>query len=224
MSSNGKHAAPLMSFCSLLLMAGTALAYRPNGGPATTASGCPAEMPDSEDVRVSGFRDVYGTWPPRVQLGEPSGPAPQRETAGWRAYHRRKEAKLMQIDQNDWRWERWLEQVQIRTLTNFTETGWAMGRMPAEVHEQALAHFRREHRDGQGGYDEGTVAGYIGGKRRMVGMGDTQGMITRALQRLVGEWSGLGEHGIEPTSTYGTRVYYEGSTLETHVDRVETHV
>jgi hypothetical protein len=30
--------------------------------------------------------------------------------------------------------------------------------------------------------------------------------------------------GIEPTATYGIRVYYKNSTLETHVDRVETHV
>jgi prolyl 4-hydroxylase len=49
--------------------------------------------------------------------------------------------------------------------------------------------------------------------------------VTLEAQKLVAAWAGYSSaDDIEPTSTYGIRTYYNGSVLETHVDRVETHI
>ena len=203
---------------TVLCLAST-IAYRPPE--VATASGCPAKFPDSEDRRIAEFERIYGSWPPSITL---PGKQKQRETTGWRAYHEKKEARLMDIEDMQWRWERWLEQVQIRNTVNYTETGWALGEMPRHVHNEVLNHFRVAHQEGAGGYDEGAVAGYITGRRNMVSMSPVHRLVTNELQKLVGEWSGLGVDGIEPTSTYGIRVYYKNSTLATHVDRIESHI
>merc|ERR1712087_858410 len=50
------------------------------------------------------------------------------------------------------------------------------------------------------------------------------GKVTEIVQSLVAKWVGLPEDSLEPTSTYGIRNYWKGSTLKTHVDRVETHI
>ena len=194
-------------------------AYKPPA--ASTASGCPSAFPDSEDQRVAEFKRIYGSWPSKIML---PGKKPQQETAGWTKYHEKKEESLMEISDMQWRWERWLEQVQIRNTVNFTETGWALGAMPRDVHNQVLNHFKVAHKEGAGGYDEGDVAGYITGRRNMVSMTAVHSLVTHELHKLVGEWSGLGVDGIEPTSTYGIRVYYKNSTLATHVDRIESHI
>lgn len=41
------------------------------------------------------------------------------------------------------------------------------------------------------------------------------------LKSILGEWSG---EELEPTYVYGTRVYTDGSMLESHVDRYQTHI
>merc|ERR1712217_670699 len=48
--------------------------------------------------------------------------------------------------------------------------------------------------------------------------------ITRTSQKLIAEWAGMQPGDLEPTSTYGVRNYWRGSTLKTHVDRVTTHI
>lgn len=176
-------------------------------------------MPRDESARDDEFWRVLGRWPPNISL---PGKLAMRETEGWRAYHVQKEAGIMGIPDTPWRWERWLEQVQIRQLVNFTERGWAMGSLSPDTHETVLKQFQANMRDGVV-KDEGPVNNYIEGDRDMVPL-PYKHRVTWELQQLVGEWSGLGAEAIEPTSTYGIRVYYRGSTLETHVDRAETHI
>jgi hypothetical protein len=79
-------------------------------------------------------------------------------------YH--KERRLMAIDDAEWRWERWLEQVQIRTLRNWTATGWGLSEMPEQTHNKVKAYFHKHRPKNQqqlGDHDEGAVAGYIAG-------------------------------------------------------------
>ena len=199
-----------------------------------TASGCPARYPHGEDERMSEFERIHGGWPPRTDAIAFGADDPAR-AAAWNAYMARKERGVARLEDTQWRWERWLELVQIRTVPAFTRTGWGLGDMPADVHADVLAHFRQEHADaggesGPGIFDSAAQEkpdGYVRGRIRMVEMPpELQKRVTRAVQPLVAEWAGVegGAAALQPTSTHGTRIYYNGSTLVTHVDVVASHV
>ena len=199
-----------------------------------TASGCPARYPLEERERKSEFERIHGAWPPRTDAIASGTDEPAR-AAAWSAYMARKEAAVAAIEDTQWRWERWLEIVQIRTVPAFTRTGWGLGDMPADVHADVLAHFRQEHADAGGATgpgifdsaDQEKPDGYVRGRIRMVAMPDElQKRVTRAVQPLVAEWAGVegGPAALQPSSTHGTRIYYNGSTLITHVDVVASHV
>lgn len=201
----------------------------------TTASGCPARYPTSETERTSEFTRIHSTWPPRTDSIAAAAAAEPDRAAAWSAYMAQKEDAVARIEDTQWRWERWLELVQIRTLPTFTKTGWGIGDMPADVHAAVLAHVRREHANaggpaGPGIFDSAQQEkpdGYVRGRIRMLEMpAELQKRVTRAVQPLVAEWAGIdgGAASLQPTSTHGTRIYYNGSTLTTHVDVVASHV
>ena len=56
-----------------------------------------------------------------------------------------KERQILLIENRGWRWERWLEQVQIRTLPTFTRTGWSVVDMDEAVHSDVLKYFKKLH-------------------------------------------------------------------------------
>ena len=227
-----------------------------------TYSGCPARLPDSEEEREKEFQRIHGAWPPRAKYyfsGTSSGAATTGVTppdgsvsvgpgggagggagAGvgdaWEAYMGRKERAVARVADVGGRWERWLEQVQIRTVPAFTRTGWGLARLPDSLHQDVLSAFRSEHEasgldsnpEGIFDHDEqGEHDSYVGGKIRMVHLDTALARrVTESVQGIVAEWAGVkgGAAALEPSSTHGTRVYYRGATLRTHVDVVETHV
>ena len=99
-----------------------------------TASGCPARYPTGEPERKSEFERIHGAWPPRTDAIAAAAVSEPARAAAWSAYMARKEDAVAHIEDTQWRWERWLELVQIRTLPAFTSTGWGLGDMPADVH------------------------------------------------------------------------------------------
>eukprot|EP00928_Gymnodinium_smaydae_P002603 TRINITY_DN10933_c0_g2_i1.p2 TRINITY_DN10933_c0_g2~~TRINITY_DN10933_c0_g2_i1.p2 ORF type:complete len:335 (-),score=70.13 TRINITY_DN10933_c0_g2_i1:96-1049(-) len=188
-------------------------------GDAATASGCPERFPNSEDERRQIFRKIYGKWPPKISL---PGKKPMKETPEWAAYHRNKEAGLMELTNPTHRWEFWLEQAQIRTLKNFTATGWAMGKMPGKVHKRVQEFFRERLTTDSKNH---SVPLYTTGDQTMVHLDyELSNEVTEAVRRKIGKWANVPASDLEPTSTYGIRNYWKGSTLKTHVDRVETHI
>mmetsp|Transcript_67964 Transcript_67964/g.221245 ORF Transcript_67964/g.221245 Transcript_67964/m.221245 type:complete len:143 (-) Transcript_67964:91-519(-) len=48
--------------------------------------------------------------------------------------------------------------------------------------------------------------------------------VRNAVLHLLAEWSRIPASKLEPTAFYGLRLYREGSVLNMHVDREETHV
>lgn len=122
------------------------------------------------------------------------------------------------------RWEFWLEQVQIRALKNFTPSGWAMGQMPAGLHQKVLENFRKKFKPPAQSSNH-SIPLYTTGDQSLIGLdGALNSDITKEVRKLVAKWAGMKPHEIEPTSTYGVRNYWKGSTLKTHVDRVSTHI
>lgn len=59
---------------------------------------------------------------------------------------RTKEDDIMKLKNNQWKWDRWLEQVQIRTLQNWTQTGWEVVSIDQAVHSRVLQEFKQEHK------------------------------------------------------------------------------
>eukprot|EP00936_MAST-01D_sp_MAST-1D-sp1_P000481 g481.t1 len=215
---------------------------------ARTYSGCPTRLPDGEEEREKVFRRIHGAWPPRSKYyffgmvktrGMPPGGgviAGAGDTDAWEAYMERKERAVAHVVDVGGRWERWLEQVQIRTVPAFTQKGWGLSHLPEKLHEDVLKAFRSEHEaagldsNAEGIFDHEKHAehdSYVTGKIRMVYLDKTLARrITESVKEIVAKWANVkgGAAALEPSSTHGTRVYYRGATLRTHVDMVESHV
>jgi len=188
-------------------------------GSKKTATGCPEAFPDSENNRENVFLRVHKKWPPDVRY---PGHIPAKDTAAWTRYMRAKERNISLITERDWKWERWLEQAQIRILKNFTKNGWGIGHMPADIHRRVLKIYNKNKNKHV--YDEGAVTGYISGHRNMVDIGEMAQPISNAVQKLIAKWARVDESQLVPTSLYGIREYRRDSVLQTHVDRVESHI
>jgi len=97
--------------------------------------------------------------------------------------------------------------------------------MDPKVHKEVLEYFEDAHNVKQKGHSEGAVAGYIQGERKMLFLpAHLRRSVTDSIRRAIAKWVKIPYEQLEPTSTYGIRVYYNQSILETHVDRVETHI
>lgn len=188
---------------------------------AATASGCTPEMPRDDAVRIKEFRRIYGKWPPNISL---PGKEPQRQSKEWIAYHRKKEAGLMELTDSTQRWEFWLEQAQIRLLKNWTATGWGIGHMDPKTHEKVLQHFRTNLPE-LANKNNHSIPLYTTGQQVLVELTkELANEVTESCRTRIAKWANVDPSTLEPTSTYGIRNYWKGSTLKTHVDRVETHI
>jgi len=192
-----------------------------------TATGCPSRMPESEEFRAEEFLRIHKEWP--LSRRYPGGMLTS-DGEGWLTYLRRKEVAINATIDSTLRWEKWLEQVQIAALVNWTVTGWGLGWMPTDLHQDVLTHFRKEHKHcfpkttNRCHSEEVIRGGYVTGKRSIIEIDQFRDRIVAAAQRLVAEWAGVAPETLEHTVTYGIRAYYRNSTLSTHVDAVETHV
>jgi hypothetical protein len=65
----------------------------------------------TEEERVSRWREVHKQWPPTWQPESPQ----QRE------FYAKREKEIMSIDATDERWENWMQFVQSRYVRNFTD-------------------------------------------------------------------------------------------------------
>lgn len=183
-------------------------------------SGCPRSFPPSEAAREAEFRRIYGRWPPNFTLPDHQ---PMKETAAWARYQREKEAGLMALTDHQVRWEHWLEQTQVRSMVNFSESGWSMGDISPEVHRQ-VQKFLATRLDPNKGINT-SVPLYTTGDQMVYDLpARLKALVTKDVQQRVSEWINVPVKELEPTSTYGIRVYWKDSTLKTHVDRVETHI
>jgi hypothetical protein len=99
-------------------------------------------MPASEEERVSVYRQLHDTelWPPK-RFGDYEIATNQK----WEKVMNQKEETILKIKEIGWRWERWLEQVQIRTLPAFTHSGWKVVKMDESVHDKVSKVFTKEH-------------------------------------------------------------------------------
>ena len=124
-----------MCVCVCVFMFLYSLFWRSGG-----LSGCPEEMPQDEGSRLEVWNKLVKQWPPLK-----FGPNELLNPPGWSEHMLNKEKAIMTIENMGWRWERWLEQVQIRTLPNFTHSGWDVVKMDADVHRDVVKLFEENH-------------------------------------------------------------------------------
>ena len=123
---------------------------------ADTATGVPDNYDDmdlSPEQRRQVFFAVTGGWPPRLgripahytyrpgPVGSTERLPQPAETEAFQLYHFAKEQALMDIEDRAWRTTRWLEQVQIRTIPQFTRRGYSVVDMPPAIHSKVQQHL-----------------------------------------------------------------------------------
>jgi hypothetical protein len=97
--------------------------------------------------------------------------------------------------------------------------------MPTDVHEQVKAFLKKSEEEKRANVrDEGKTI-HITGDRQMHALPhDLKTLIFDTIRPMLEEWTDQPPKSLKPTSCYGIRKYLEGSTLEAHVDVLNTHV
>jgi hypothetical protein len=167
----------------------------------------------TEDERVA-FWNKHYTWPPNWN----------EEPEAYRNVMNQREQEIMSLTGADERWENWMQFIQGRMVKKFTELGFAVIPTPPEIRDKLKAAVDRaiEHFDDLP-YEQGVDDSiYAFAPPRFVELGDLKYEASRDLKTLHEQWAG----GIKlrATSSYGVRLYQNGSTIVMHYDKPQTHV
>lgn len=166
----------------------------------------------TEGDRVREWYENGNTWPPTWQ----------NETAELRTSMDLREIELMMIPGRNERWENYMQFTSSRMVPRFTELGFEVVSTPPEVAEM----LKEAVDDGINNWDDLRFerkidAVYTPIQSKFVNMKGKEWEAIRALQGMHEEWSGL---KLKPTSSYGVRLYQNGSSLVMHYDKINTHV
>jgi hypothetical protein len=161
----------------------------------------------SEDERIQQWRE-RNTWPPQWQ----------EESEGYRANQARREKEIMQLTGAQERWENWMQFTQGQMVPKFTEKGFELVKAPEQVYKL----LREAVDEGMQNWDnlpyEDAGDGIFGDLRpKFIDIGRIAWHIADMLKEYHEQWSGL---ELEATSSYGVRLYQNGSSLVMHHDKV----
>ncbi|GAB5361688.1 hypothetical protein AAMO2058_000734100 [Amorphochlora amoebiformis] len=165
-----------------------------------------------ESERVAAYRKRYGMeWPPS------SFP---RHTDGWQDYRREWEVNISRSFQRDARWHQWQNLVQSMHLRNFSTLGFELVDLPKEIWGK-LRDFALEQKLEDIPFERKIDSVGISPRPRYIDASSIADNILEKLKTMHEKWSG---EELILSKSYGLRYYLEGSTLEWHLDKVETHV
>jgi hypothetical protein len=205
-----------------LLLLGVLVTSKPSK---STGSGCPGKLPSRSEEHISWFKKIHKTWPPG-RVNHYPGPIPAVNSPGWekglldRQFKLSKAGRGPEIDRT-LHWEMYLDLAQMWITKNFTASGWATRTMPADVHKKVKAFLKKSEKAGR---SEGKTI-HITGDRQMHHLpGDLKQLVFDTIRPMLEVWADQPPNSLRPTSCYGIRKYLEGSTLEGHVDVLNTHV
>jgi len=163
----------------------------------------------SEPERVAAFKELFGEWPPPAWL--------EKETPSYSQAMAERERQIMQLTNRQHRWDGWVSLCQARAVNNFTEKQYNIRKIPKHLHDKLMKVLH----DGMAtARDEGGALG-VGGTAKIVRNDRVLYEIQKELAPMHSEWAGV---ELEPTSSYGIRIYQEGATMVDHLDVLETHV
>lgn len=162
-----------------------------------------------ETERLEEFYRRNHTWPAEYN--------PQTE--GWKKINDRRFAQISQIEDSGQRYEGYLQTVMSAIVApNFTENGWGLTRAPQnlvnDLRQAIIDGLPNAKPEGDVEVIEGLVPLFI--QRR-----DLTNRVLHELLPMHEEWSNM---KLEPSNSYGFRLYRNESRLNMHIDKPETHV
>lgn len=108
-------------------------------------------------------------------------------------------------------------------VPKFTERGFDVVDTPPEIQEKLLAAVNEGLLNWDNLPYEGESAGIYGPSRaKFIDMQDVAWEVIEELREYHEDW--VGGMALEPTSSYGVRMYQNGASLVMHHDKVHTHV
>jgi hypothetical protein len=167
----------------------------------------------SENDRVEYWEQTYKTWPYKWN----------NESSGHEEKNRQRELEIMQIPGQRERWENWMQFVSGQMVPSFTKTGFQLLDTPPAVHAKLKAALDEGLKDFDAIPSEGKIDVIYGSVApKFLNIGQLAWDINEELRPLHEAWAG----GVElvGTSSYGIRLYQNGSSLGMHYDKIETHI
>ena len=164
----------------------------------------------SEGERVTYWREHTKEWPHHWH----------NETPGQLAKNVAREAEIMAIPGGRERWENWMQFVSGQMVPKFTDVGFKLIKTPAHVQAKLKAALDKalENYDSIPIESEELKLIYGPLPPKFLNIGELAWEVNRDLKALNEEWAGGIE--LEGTSSYGIRLYRNGSALGMHYDKV----
>lgn len=162
-----------------------------------------------EDERIRRWH-LKNTWPPQWQP----------ESDSYRAVMEAREAEIMQLTGADERWENWMQYTQARMLPKFTAKGFEVIQTPLHVYnklktavDQAIDNW--ENINVERGVRDSIYGPY---RPKFVDIGSLAFEVMDDMKELHENW--VGGMKLKGTSSYGVRLYLNGSSMVMHNDKV----
>ena len=166
-----------------------------------------------EGERLEEYERRGHTWPPQDYTPN---------TPGWKKLNDRRFHQISQLEGRDSRYQAYMQSVWSALIAkNFTEYGWGVTRAPQAV----IDKLKKRLSDGMKNeiYDLERKIDVVEADSPSLFLRD-QGMNRQILEDMLPlheAWSGV---ELVPNNAYGLRVYRNGTNLNMHLDKKETHV
>jgi len=159
---------------------------------------------------MDGYRSRNYTWPMEYYVPP---------TDGWKDIFDRRFAQIADIKDLGERYEGYMQAVSSAIASpTFTESGWGLTRAPQDL----VDDLRVAIREGLPTARPETKINVIEGPTPLfINRHDLTNRVIRELLPMHEEWSGI---KLLPSNAYGFRIYRDGSNLNMHVDKPDTHV
>ena len=142
------------------------------------------------------------------------------EGAAYAARQERRLAEILALEHYQERLDNFVQYTQVRSVPNFTETGFAVVRIDEALHGRLKARLHERMADAR---SEGEVQGIYGASHpTFVNHGERK--LLEELKPTMEAWVPGVEAGLTPVTAYGMRVYGRGASLAFHTDRVDSHI
>jgi hypothetical protein len=162
----------------------------------------------TEDQRVREWLESNNTWPPRWQ----------NYNQDWRRAMKRKEEELLLLPGSNERWENFMQYTQSLLVPRFTTHGFEVINTPIHVQTKLKALLDDGLENWENLQHESKIdAVYTPLPSKFIHLGRLMRDIGEDLLSYHEAWSEL---KLVPTSTYGIRLYQNGSSLVMHHDKV----
>jgi hypothetical protein len=164
--------------------------------------------PYTETERRAEYVKRGHTWPPKIYP----------DTPGWKRILTQRFSQIRALEDNQMKWDGFIQSLSASMMKNYTETGWGLTRAPEDLTEE----IRQAILDGlPKARLEGAISAIDGPIPRFIDRPDLTAKALSRLQPILEAWSDI---ELEPSIAYGFRLYQNQSRLWMHVDRTQTHV